>query len=58
VALAPPPPSVVFHFSGSPHTEVALGVERLGSSVIMYFDKGDPDQGTTGQYQFTKLRSG
>ena len=57
VALTPPPTSVVFDFSGFPHTEVALGVERDGSAVIMYYDKGYPDQGVTGQYQFTKLRS-
>lgn len=46
-------------FSFSARVQMELLVERIGSSsVVMYYDKGDPDQGTTGQYQFTKTRSG
>ncbi len=50
--------SVVFDFASLPNTEFALGVERLGSSVVMYYNKGDPDQGVTGQYQFAKVGPG
>jgi hypothetical protein len=41
--------------SFSLRVQMVLLVERLGSSVVMYYDKGDPDQGVTGQYQFTKV---
>ncbi len=43
-------------FDFSPTVQMVLLVERYRSTVIMYYDKGDPDQGVTGQYQFTKLR--
>jgi hypothetical protein len=33
-----------------------LLVERLGSTVVMYYDKGDPDRSVSGQYQFTVIR--
>lgn len=49
-----PPSGVALDFAGF-KTEVELGLERAGSAVILYFDKGDPDQGVTGQYQFTKV---
>jgi hypothetical protein len=53
------PPGVVFDFlSGVSKAEEELFVERYRSAVILYYDKGDPDQGVTGQYQFTKLRPG
>lgn len=45
------PAGVIFDFS--PKVFMELLVERVGSSVVMYFDEGDPDEGVTGQYQFT-----
>jgi hypothetical protein len=48
------PPGVIFDFS--PAVQMELLVEREGSALIMYYDKGDPDEGVSGQYQFTKLR--
>jgi hypothetical protein len=47
------PPGVVFNFSKKLWVE--LFVEHVGSTVVMYFDKGDPDEGATGQYQFTRM---
>jgi hypothetical protein len=47
------PAGVIFNFSA--RVQMELLVERVGSKVIMYFDKGDPDEGTTGQDQFTKI---
>lgn len=43
---------MVFDFSAT--VQMELLVESDGSSLIMYYDKGDPDQGVTGQYQFAK----
>jgi hypothetical protein len=48
------PPGVVFDFSPKVHME--LLVDRLESTVVMYYDKGDPDEGVSGQYQFTIVR--
>jgi len=39
---------VIFDFS--PTVQMVLLVERYRSTVIVYYDKGDPDQGVTGQY--------
>jgi hypothetical protein len=48
------PAGVVFNFSKKLWVE--LLVERMGSMVVMYYDKGDPDEGVSGQYQFTKTQ--
>jgi hypothetical protein len=48
------PSGVIFDFS--PAVQMELLVERVSSRVSMYYDKGDPDEGVSGQYQFTKLR--
>ncbi len=47
------PPGVIFDFS--PKVQMELLVERLGPAVVMYYHKGDPDEGVPGQYQFTKV---
>lgn len=51
---------VTFDFapSFSLRVQMVLLVERVGSSVVMYYDKGDPDQGVTGQYQFARVGPG
>jgi hypothetical protein len=48
------PPGVVFDFSLK--VQMELLVERLESTVVMYYDKGDPDKGVSGQYQFSMVR--
>jgi hypothetical protein len=48
------PSGVIFDFS--PAVQMELLVERVSSRVSMYYDKGDPDEGVSGQYQFTKSR--
>lgn len=54
VGLVPAePPGVVFNFSRTIQAE--LFVERDMSTLIMYYDRGDPDQGVTGQYQFRRV---
>jgi hypothetical protein len=50
------PAGVTLNFApggGSP-AQATMGVERQGSTVIMYYDKGDPDEGASGQYQLIR----
>lgn len=49
---------VTFDFapSFSMKVQMVLLVERVGSMVVMYYDQGDPDEGVSGQYQFTMVR--
>jgi hypothetical protein len=47
------PAGVVFDFS--PTVQMELLTEHLATGVVMYFDRGDPDEGPSGQYQFTKV---
>lgn len=46
------PSGVIFQFSAT--VQMELVVERYRSAVIMYYDKIDPDEGVSGQYQFTR----
>jgi hypothetical protein len=41
---------------GAGPAQVTMAVERQGSTVIMYYDKGDPDEGPSGQYQLIRTR--
>lgn len=50
------PPGVVFAFARN--VQMELLVERVGPALVMYYDKGDPDEGVSGQYQFTKAGAG
>lgn len=43
---------VIFSFPGASQAE--LLVERDGSSLFLYYDKGDPDEGWSGQYRFAR----
>ena len=43
---------VIFDFSNGSQAE--LQVEKAGNSLAMYYDLGDPDEGWTGQFRFTK----
>lgn len=43
---------VIFDFSNGSQAE--LQVEKAGSSLAMYYDLGDPDEGWTGQFRFMK----
>ncbi|HET9898140.1 MAG TPA: hypothetical protein VFQ44_24690 [Streptosporangiaceae bacterium] len=49
------PPGVVFDFSRTVSME--LLAERVGSAVVLYYDLGDPDEGSSGQYQFRKRQA-
>jgi len=46
-------PGLIFDFSNGSQAELQL--ETAGSSLAMYFDRGDPDEGWSGQYRFVKL---
>jgi hypothetical protein len=50
------PAGVVLVFAPDPRVELGLAVERDRSAVIMYYDKGDPDEGPPGQYQLIRTR--
>jgi len=50
------PVGVVLAFAPDPRVELELLVERDRSAVIMYYDKGDPDEGPPGQYQLIRTR--
>jgi hypothetical protein len=47
---------VILVFAPEPRVELELLVERDRSAVIMYYDKGDPDEGPPGQYQLIRTR--
>lgn len=46
------PPGVIFDFSNGAQAELQL--ETDGPSLAMYYDRGDPDEGWSGQYRFVK----
>jgi len=49
------PTGVVLDFAGHPGTEDELLVENCcGLPLTIYYDRGDPDEGVTGQYQLTR----
>jgi hypothetical protein len=46
------PPGVIFEFSNG--SQASLLLERDGSALYLFYDRGDPDEGWTGQYRFTR----
>ncbi len=46
------PPGVIFDFADGSQAELQL--ETDGSSLAMYYDLGDPDEGWSGQYRLVK----
>jgi hypothetical protein len=46
------PMGVIFDFSNGSQAELQL--ETDGSSLAMFYDLGDPDEGRSGQYRFVK----
>jgi hypothetical protein len=46
------PPGVIFDFSNGSQAELQL--ETDGPSLAMNYDRGDPDEGWSGQYRFVK----
>lgn len=44
------PSGVVFDFSRT--VQMGFLAERIGSTSVLVYDKGDPDEGVSGQYQF------
>ena len=49
------PPGVIFDFSNG--SQAQLQLETDGPSLAMYYDRGDPDEGWSGQYRFVKHQS-
>lgn len=43
---------VIFSFSNG--SEAELQLEHDGSSLAMFYDLGDPDEGWSGQYRFVR----
>jgi hypothetical protein len=49
------PAGVILSFSDGSQAELQL--ERDGSSLAMFYDLGDPDEGWSGQYRFVNQQS-
>lgn len=46
------PPWVIFDFSDGSQAELQL--ETAGATLAMHYDRGDPDEGWSGQYRFVE----